>query len=161
MAKPKNSINQIKRKQITLVVFFFFLSVLTGLGISGCAEIRNRPPENVYIVAVDLGENDSAATSVFYKIYLNNELAARTGTGGPFAEKSAALVLPPGEYALLAERWELNTVAGGERKSYLRANNIIQMKKPVSLTITEKTNRMEFRLGVDHSSRSFYLEEVK
>lgn len=142
---------------------------------SGCVSpqvedtIEAVPKGGVTFISMDRGESPSAPSAVFYKIYINDELATKTESGGSFEKKRAELKLPPGVYLVFSERWELQGASSGAtsgatagtEKKFIRANNIKQMKEPLELVIGEKGAKVEIYFGFDYSERSFYIETEK
>ena len=115
--------------------------------------------DNVRLEAVDIGDADPKKDkTVYYKIYINKEILAKTPAGFFFQKKSVKLNLEEGKYLFFAERWQLEKRKDVDLPEYYRANNIWQMKAPVYLTV-KQGQLMSVKFGYDHGKRKFYLNE--
>ena len=126
----------------------------------GCAGTQNTKHTNLLLTATDRKAEKTSHQLVFYKIYINDELAAKTPSGKPLDAKLARLTLPEGEYIVFFERWELPEPKneGANKKRYLRANNIKQMNEPVSIKIINSSKAMKVQFGYDFELKRFYHE---
>jgi len=146
----------------------FFYRILSALLFSllffHCAagETPRSDETSLVLISQDRGVPPASQNrQLFYKIYVNEELTAQTGSALPGTEKSATLHLRPGKYWIYAERWTLSAGAPGSEESpgqYQRANNVWQMKTHVEVVIVENRRQM-VRFGFDHTSRRFYWQQ--
>jgi len=115
--------------------------------------------ENIRFESVDIGDADPKLDkTVYYKIYINKELTAKTPAGLFFQKKNFKLNLSEGKYLFFAERWQLEKRKGHELAEYYRANNIWQMKEPVYLKVTPG-GITKVHFGYDHDQRKFYINK--
>ena len=124
--------------------------------------IKDRPEtvkgktENVFLESQDRGSsNPEDDRTIYYKIYLDKELAAKTSSGLFFQKKKLSLRLDPGKYLFFAERWYLDDSSGDDVPEYKRANNVWQMK-PIYIEVPEKPDTLKIIFGMDHDHKEFY-----
>ena len=149
---------------------FYFIKILgitAALFILGCdLMIKDKPvpakknttQENVFFNCIDKGKADpSEDKTIYYKIYLDRELAAKTTSGLFFQKKKLSLRLSAGRYLFFAERWYLEESGDNEIPEYKRANNVWQMK-PMYIDIPEGQDSFEMTFGIDHDTKEFYYK---
>lgn len=149
---------------ITLFIPFFVFGAFTM--IPGCsssdkkdqAAKKDAGKENIFFESQDRGTaNPEEDRTIYYKIYLDKELAAKTTSGLFFQKKKLNLHLPAGKYLFFAERWYLEETPENEVPEYKRANNVWQMK-PVYIDIPENPETFKMTFGIDHDIKEFYYK---
>ena len=113
---------------------------------------------NVHLESQDRGiAKPEEDRTVYYKIFLDRELAAKTSSGLFFQKKQLNLHLNFGRYLFFAERWYLEESSESDVPEYKRANNVWQMK-PIYIDIPEKSELFKMIFGIDHNTKEFYYE---
>lgn len=152
-------------KQLIKAAYLTALVGLTAMS-AGCNSIakKEEPPkrevqyENAQFESMDRGKSDPLEDrTVYYKIFLDKELTAKTPSGLFFQRKKLDLHLSPGRYLFFAERWVLEESAEGDVPEYKRANNVWQMK-PIYIDIPENPQLFKMIFGIDHDNKEFYFK---
>ncbi|MDH4201022.1 MAG: hypothetical protein OEV66_11690 [Spirochaetia bacterium] len=139
--------------------------LVIAIAISGCDSLskkkdspKNPDMENVFFESQDKGSaNPEEDIQVYYKIFIDKELAAKTTSGLFFQKKKLELHLAPGRYLFMAERWYLEESPESEMPEYKRANNVWQMK-PMYIDIHENSEPFKMIFGIDHDKKEFYYK---
>ena len=119
---------------------------------------RSSDSDNVFLESRDKGVVDPEEDrTIYYKIYLNKEIAAKTSSGLFFQKKKLSLRLSPGRYLFFAERWYLDESPESSMREYKRANNVWQMKL-MYIDIPEGGEPFKMTFGIDHDRKEFYYE---
>lgn len=119
---------------------------------------NNVNRENVVLESQDRGAaNPEEDRTIYYKIFLDKELAAKTTSGLFFQKKKLSLHLTPGRYLFFAERWYLEESSDNEVPEYKRANNVWQMK-PMYIDVLESPDTLKIIFGMDHDQKEFYFK---
>jgi hypothetical protein len=148
----------LKRTYIFLLLSAIFFVNCESLVHRKIEEKKEPFPENVFLESIDRGNPDPADDrTIYYKIYLNKEVAAKTTSGLFFQRKKLSLNLPRGRYLFFAERWYLEESSEEEVPEYKRANNVWQMK-PVYIDIPGTPEFFKMTFGIDHDKKVFYSE---
>lgn len=149
--------------QWSQIIVGFSLCIL-WLTQSGCvsggenmSQKKRTMPDNFFLEAVDKGSSDPKDDRVvYYKIFLDKEIAAKTSSGLFYQKKKTSLYLAPGRYLFYAERWYLEEAGeSSDIAEYKRANNVWQMK-PMYIDVAEDTKKIKFTFGFDHDKQEFY-----
>jgi len=144
-------------------VKFYFIIALLLAGAKCSHFFSTTPRDNLYINSIDRGEvNPDQDTLVYYKIFINKELSAKTEAALFFQSKKNSFRLPEGKYLFFVERWELEKRTGDDGETvqeYRRSNNVWQMGSPIYVEIFKDKSFVDINFGYDHSARLFYLEK--
>ncbi|MDH4263734.1 MAG: hypothetical protein OEV78_11875 [Spirochaetia bacterium] len=149
-------------KNILLKLFLFSILLI----IAGCDSIVKtdhpskiiKKHENVFFESQDTGSaNPEDDRTIYYKIFLDKELVAKTNSGLFFQKKKLNLHLDAGRYLFFAERWYLEESNENDVPEYKRANNVWQMK-PIYIDIHDDPETFKIVFGINHDVKEFYYK---